>query len=134
MGFLTGDSGAAKLFRSAERIITPGADKLGIGASGHRLKQAKIREQVDSATRAMNEAARKQQIDLVSQAQAVAEAQTNMAMRQAVENKVAAMANKPVDQVDVSLTDPTAESPNTQRVRRRKQFFNEGGYTPGVSL
>jgi len=131
MGFLESSKIAAPL-RGLEKLFL--ADKIGYGATGARNKHSKQREQIDKATNAMNDTARKQQLDLVSQAQAVAEAQTNLAMRQSVESKVAAMASKPTDQVEVSIGDPAAEAPSATRARKRKQFFNDNGYTPGVSL
>ena len=130
MGFLQSNNIVARAVRNTNPF---GRTDLNPVIASQK-KHAEQRAQVEQATAAMNEAARKQQIDLVSQAQAVAEQQTNLSLRQAAEAKAAFMANRPMENVDVTLGPQAIETPSAQRAKRRKQFFNDTGYSPGVTI
>ena len=101
-----------------------------------RKKQEERAAQVAAQAAAMQDAARRQQIDILSQAKAAADTQADLAMRQAIQDKVAEQrAAATPGEVDVTLSATPDQPQSAIRAKRRKQFgFDSSGYSPGVSL
>jgi hypothetical protein len=100
-----------------------------------RRRDENRRAKLIAETARMEAQARRQQLDLVSEAQAAAAAQVEAQARAAADSKRQSMAAQDPGDVQVALTDAsTTESAAAAATRRRKQFFNEGGYSPGVKL
>ena len=119
------------------KVIDVGGDLTGVGLvrKEMRRKEAGRNARLMAETQRMEAQARKQQLDLVSEAQAAAAAQVEAQARAAADSKRQAIAAQNPGEVNVALTDAsTTESASAATARRRKQFFNDGGYSPGVKV
>jgi outer membrane protein OmpA-like peptidoglycan-associated protein len=122
-----------QLYRTTDKA----AQGIGIDSRDEKKKRADARAAaVQQQVMAMQDAARRQQIDILSQAKAAADTQADLAMRQSIQDKVAAQqAAATPGEVDVSLAATPDQPASAVRAKRRKQFgFDSSGYTPGVSL
>ena len=122
-----------QLYRATEKA----AQTVGIDSGDAKKKRAQARAaEVQQQVAAMQDAARRQQIDILSQAKAAADTQADLAMRQAIQDKVAEQrAAATPGEVDVTLSATPDQPQSAIRAKRRKQFgFDSGGYSPGVSL
>jgi len=122
-----------QLYRATEKA----AQTVGIDSGDAKKKRAQARAtEVQQQVAAMQDAARRQQIDILSQAKAAADTQADLAMRQAIQDKVAEQrASSTPGGVDVSLAATPDQPQSAIRAKRRKQFgFDSSGYSPGVSL
>ena len=97
----------------------------------HEQQRAKFAEDVAIQTAA----ARRHQIDLLSQAEAAAAEQANLTLRAAAERKAADLADNPLKDADVQLAEKPTETATATRAKKRKQFgFDTSGYSPGAKL
>jgi hypothetical protein len=109
----------------------------GIDISGEKARRNAAKQRaIDVQTQAMADAARRQQIDLLAQAKGAADAQADLAQRQAIQERIQAQQESTTPgQVDVSLTKLAEETNTAIRAKKRKQFgLDQGGYVPGVTL
>jgi len=81
---------------------------------------------------ATNQAAARQEAQLIQQAKAAADSQAQIAARQAAEAKAASAVSAPLGQADVALDAPSTVS--TPVARRKRQASFGTGYSTGVSI
>lgn len=137
MGYLEKTINDTPVIGQLYRATDKAAEGVGIDIGGDKKKRAQARAaQVAAQAEAMQTAARRQQIDILSQAKAAADTQADLAMRQAIQDKVAEQrAAATPGEVDVALSATPDQPQSAIRAKRRKQFgFDSSGYSPGVSL